>query len=205
MIASIEKDSPAAKAGLMAGDLMVKWNGTAVRDETGLIQMIQDTPIGSKADIEVLRQGKTAKLTATIEARRPQDPSERLVIDVQDALALPGAQIAARDGKLQSSLGIDMVSLTSQLADFLQLPGETGLLVASVNKEGTFARAGIVAGDVILSVDGISVSSPQVFYDHVDLRGWGSRLVMRLMRKGKQLSIPVQLPKAPGSSRKHQR
>jgi len=201
-IANIEKDSPAHRAGLLPRDVMVKWNGSPIRDARKFIQIVQDTPIGAKADIEILRQGKPARVTAIIEARKPQDPRERLVIDFPGVMALPGAQIPDRDAQFQTSLGIELVLLTPQLADFLQIPWQPGLFVVSVTKQTAFDRAGIFAGDVIFEVDGIRAANPQTFFDHIKSLGSGGRTVLRLLRKGVDLRKAVQLPKLPGSARR---
>lgn len=193
-ISDIEKDSPAQKAGLLPGDVMVKWNGTAISDEHKLGQMIQDTPIGAKAVIEVLRQGRPFTAFAVIGVRKSQDANERLVIDLQGVMAFPGTQLSTGAPQLLSSLGIEIVLLTPQLADSLQMPVQTGLLVANVTKQTAFDVAGVIAGDIILGVDGVQVGDPQTFYEHIKTQGWGSRLVLRILRKGKELSRTVQLP-----------
>jgi serine protease Do len=200
---SVEKDSPAYKAGLLSDDVIKKWNGLPIHDLDKFVQMIQDTPLGSKAVMEVQRQGKALTLSAVIEARKPPDSSEKLIFEFPDLTALPGAQIATGDTRLQTSLGIQIVLLTPQLAESLQMPVRTGLLVASVNKQTAFDLAGILAGDIILGVDDVQVGDPLTFYDHIQTRGWGSSMVLRLLRKGKELKKTVQLPKLPGFSRKH--
>jgi membrane-associated protease RseP (regulator of RpoE activity) len=201
-IANIEKDSPAHRAGLLPRDVMVKWNGTSIRDARKFIQIVQDTPIGSKADIDILRQGKPARVTAIIEARKPQDPRERLVLDFPGVMALPGASLPDRDAQFQNLLGIELVMLTPQLANFLQIPWQPGLFVVSVTKQAAFDRAGVFAGDVILEIDGIRASNPQTFFDHIKSLGSGGRMVLRLLRKGADLRKVVQLPKLPGSGRR---
>jgi len=201
-VTEVEKESPAHKAGVLPGDIMVKWNGASIQDPLKYIRIVENTPIGSKAVIEVLRQGRPVTLTAIIEARRPQDPEEKLVIDVQDAIALPRSGRASSDAEFVSLLGIEVQSVPPQLAEFLQMPGQTGLLVMSVKKQAAFDRAGVAAGDVILDVDGTRVAVPQSFFDHIKSRGWGSRILLRLWRRGIELSKAVQLPRLPGSSRR---
>ena len=196
-IANIEKDSPAHRAGLLSRDVMVKWNGTPIRDARKFIQIVQDTPVGSKADIAILRQGKPARVTAIIEARKPQDPRERLVIDFPGVMGLPGAQVPDRDAQFQTLLGIDLVLLTPQLADFLRIPWQPGLFVVSVTKQTAFDRAGIFAGDVILEVDGIRAANPQTFFDHIKSLASGGRTVLRLLRKGADLRKIVHFSKTP--------
>jgi serine protease Do len=203
MITQVESDSPAHKAGLLPGDIMMRWNGAAIRDPLKLIQVVENTPLGSKAAIVVLRQGRAMEFSAVIEARKPQDTQDKLVFAFPEAMPFPGAQAADPDALMQAALGIAALALTPQLAGALQLPVQTGLLVGSVNPQTAFAVAGIEAGDVILMVDGVQVQSPQNFFDHIKSRGWGSRLILRLLHKGKIESSTVQLPKLPAASKKH--
>jgi serine protease Do len=203
MITEVFSDSPAQKAGLLPGDIMMRWNGAAIREWSKLIDVVENTPLGSKAAIQVLRQGRAMELAAVIEARKPQDNQDRLVFAFPAAMPLSGAQSADIDALMQAALGIAALALTPQLAGALQLPVQTGLLVGSVNPQTAFAVAGIEAGDVILMVDGVQVQSPQNFYDHIKSRGWGSRLILRLLHKGKVESSTVQLPKLPAASKKH--
>jgi serine protease Do len=201
-IANIERDSPAHRAGLLPRDVMVKWNGTPIRDARKFIQIVQDTPIGSKAEIDVLRQGRPATVTAIIEARKPQDPRERLVIDFPGIMALPGERIPDRNAQLQTLVGVELVNLTPQLAGFLQIPWQPGLFVVSVTKQTAFDRAGIAAGDVILEVNGIQAADPQTFFDHLRSLGSGGRIVLRLLRKGADLRKAVQIPKFPRTGKR---
>ncbi len=193
-IDSVEKGGPAYKAGLLADDIVTKWNGTATRDLDKFVKMIENSPLGSKATMEILRQGKPMTLTAVIEARKPQDPSEKLVFDFPDAMSLPGARITTGDSQFQAMLGIEIVWLTPQLAQSLQMPVQNGLLIANVNKQTAFDLAGVAAGDVILGVDGMPIGNPQSFYDHIKARGWGSNLVLQLLRKGVEMTRTVRLP-----------
>ena len=203
MITEVFSGSPAQKAGLLPGDIMIRWNGTAIREWPKLIDVVEKTPLGSKAAIQVLRQGRAMEFSAIIDSRKPQDTQDRLVFAFPEAMPFPGAQAADPDALLRAALGIAALALTPQLAVALQLPVQTGLLVGSVNPQTAFAVAGIEAGDVILMVDGVQVQSPQSFYDHIKSRGWGSRLVLRLLHKGKVESSTVQLPKLPAAAKKH--
>ncbi len=202
-IAGIEEDSPAYRAGLLPGDVMVKWNGIAVPDQRKLMQMIQDASIGSKAAIEVQRQGKPVTLTAVIGPRNSQDSQNRMVLNLQDLLAIPGAQITSREVPFQSSFGIDTMPLTPQLAAYFEVPVQA-LLVSGVARQTAFDLAGVRAGDVILGIDGTQVSDPEAFYQHIRSRGWGSRLTLRLVRKGAEMNKTVQLPKAQEGKRQPQ-
>jgi S1-C subfamily serine protease len=203
IIAEVAKDSPAFRAGLLPGDTMVKWNGVEIRDRLKLVQEVQNTRIGSKAIIELRREGRPVIVTAVVEARKPEEPSEKLELDLPGLMSLPGAQITTGDVQLQAWLGIDVAPLTRQLAHSFRLPVVNGLLILNVNKQTAFDLAGVLAGDIIVDVDGLRISDPQAFCDHVRSRGVGSRLALRILHGGVALSKTIQVPKLPGSSRKH--
>jgi S1-C subfamily serine protease len=74
------------------------------------------------------------------------------------------------------------------------MPVQKGLLIANVNKQTAFDLAGVAAGDVILGIDGAPIGDPQSFFDHIKARGWGSNLVLRLLRKGVEMTRTVRLP-----------
>ena len=202
MITSIERDSPANRAGMLPGDIMTKWNGSVIRDPLKLMREVENTPLGSKAAIEVLREGRAVQISAVIEARKPQDNSEKMVLSFPQMMSLSGASSSPSNQQLQSVLGIDALALTPQLAGALQLPVRAGLLIYNVSPGTSFAVAGIEALDVILTVDGVQVQNPQALYDHIKSRGWGGSLVLRFIHKGKELSKTIQLPKL-GGTRKH--
>jgi S1-C subfamily serine protease len=194
VIDGVEAGSPAHKAGLLPNDVVTKWNGIEIRDLMKFVQIIEDTPLGAKAAITIRRQEKTMTLTAVIEARKPRESNERLVFELPEVMALPGARITTGDSQFQSLLGIEIVLLTPQLAESLRMPVQSGLLIANVNKQTAFDLAGVLAGDIILGVDDVQVGDPQAFYDHLKTRGWGSNLILRLVRKGVQLTKTVRLP-----------
>jgi serine protease Do len=68
-VRSVESDSPAAKAGLKEGDVIVRFDGESVRSATQLARLVRETPAGRAVAIEVNRGGATQKLTATLAAR----------------------------------------------------------------------------------------------------------------------------------------
>src|SRR5204863_5765275 len=66
LVAGVESDGPAAKAGVQRGDIITRFNGETVHDEHELPEMVAATPIGKEVPIEVIRNGKHVKLNAKI-------------------------------------------------------------------------------------------------------------------------------------------
>jgi serine protease Do len=195
MITQIEEDSPAQRAGLIPQDILVKCNGKEILDARQFIQLVQNTSIGSRISLEVLRQGKPFELSTLIEARKPSEAPGKFVFNFPGTISIPG-----QGGVPLPRIGIETTPLTPELADALHMPGQTGLLVLKVSESLAASQAGVLDGDVIVSADGEKISDPQSFASHIRLRGWGGRLVLKLLRKGVERTAIIHLPKS--SSRK---
>jgi serine protease Do len=196
-VSRVEEGGPASKAGLMPGDILKKWNGREVENAWDFIRNVQDTPVGSQAAVEVLRQGRPLTLTALIEARKPQPVQERFVFSFPEtAEPRPPADISVQTLEV---FGIDTLALTPQLARSLRLPVQSGLLVSDVELRQAFDKAGVQVGDVIVLVDGRPVASPAYFYSHMQSRGSGARLLLKLLRRGEERTTTIQLPSGPSA------
>jgi serine protease Do len=170
----ITPGSPAQSAGLSPGDALVRYNGQKILDARHFIQLIQDSSIGTKAKLEVVRQGKPMKLSAMIQERKPQPIQGRL------SLNLP-----------KPTIGLDTIVLTPDLADAMQMPGQTGLLVIDVVKETPAERAGVLAGDVVVAMDDQPIFDVGSFASYWQTHGLGSQLVLKVLRKGAERTITV--------------
>jgi serine protease Do len=75
LVSSVTADSPAAKAGMKAGDIITKINGTAVKDAGDLIREIADAPDDGAVTIDIVRDKKAQTLKATLERARSSRPA----------------------------------------------------------------------------------------------------------------------------------
>ena len=193
ILSDVTPGGPAQKAGLKANDTVTKWNGKAITDESQFIQMVMDTPIGSSATIEFLRDGERHTATALIEARKPLPKS--LPFDVRDFMGSPG--MGQPVGTVGFFMGIEMVQITPQLAEVLQMPGRTGLLVSNVEPNTPFSQAGVLVGDVIIAVDGLPVRDSATLLTRIQSLGRSGRVLLKLVRKGTEQSATVQISGQP--------
>jgi serine protease Do len=162
-ITSVEDDSPAAKAGLKTGDVVLEYASTRVESMEQFIRMVRETPSGREVKIAVSRGGSMTTITAKPESGRAR--VERTIrmhplpqIDVREwvgRMDSPRAVMSWNSGQL----GIEAESLDNQLAEFFGV--KQGVLVRSVAKQSAAEKAGIKAGDVITKVEDTPVGSPR--------------------------------------------
>jgi serine protease Do len=161
-IKSVEDDSPAAKAGLKSGDVVLEYNGQRVEGTEQFIRMVRETPPGRQARMLVWRNGATQTLTATIGSRRPGlvardfqlEPFEIRIPEIRIP-DVPRSTMSWRS----TVLGIESESLGSQLAEFFGV--KEGVLVRTVTKGSAAEKAGIKAGDVIVKIDDTRITNPR--------------------------------------------
>ena len=201
-IKSVSKDSPAAKAGLKEGDVVLEFNGQAVQGTEQFQRLVREIPPGREVKLTVWRGGSTQTVTATLETRKGAtihtDDGEfhfsmpNITIPMPD---IPRFEMSWRN----PMLGIDGESLNSQLAEFFGV--KDGVLVRSVVKNSAADKAGIKAGDVITKVDASNITSVREIT--TALRGLGSKKTfpVTVIRNKKEMAITVTIEERSSGTR----
>ena len=140
LVASVVPDGPADEAGVKPGDIVLSYNGKLLESSGELPPLVGATPVGAKAKIEVLREGKTRELTVTI---------GKLEEDATAEATPRGGQSGPAEAK-ESRLGLALSELTQEQLEQLSIDG--GVLITGV-QPGPAARAGLQRGDVILEAN----------------------------------------------------
>jgi len=188
LVAKIVQGSPAAKAGVKQGDVIVSFNGNEVNSSHDLARMASDTDPGTQAQITVLRQGQTKQLTITVGNSSAQNQSSARQEEDQNR------QSPSMQGLDVPSIGLGLTDVTSQMRDQLNLDqGVSGAAVESVNPNEAAAASGIQEGDVIVSVNQSSVSSAQEAKQAISqAEQQGRKSVLLLIdRDGNQIFVAV--------------
>jgi hypothetical protein len=195
VVRRVEQGSPAQWAGLAPGDTLLKWNGRQIKDPRRFVQIIQEAEIGSRVALEVLRQGRQMTLYPVIESRRYGEAMRRFVFSYLDVVTLQGNGMEAGFAPPPGSWGgVTAIPLTQAVADGLQIPGQSGLLILDVEPLTPFGQAGLLGGDVILAADDARVSDLKDLYSHAQSRTREGRMVLKLFRRGSERNVIVQLP-----------
>jgi serine protease Do len=170
LVSSIAKNSPAARAGLQPGDVILSYNGQPINRSGDLPALVGMAKPGDKASIEIWRGGKKETLTATLAGA-----SEKVAAADDDA------------APAQGKLGVAVRPLTPDEKQQAQLRG--GLVVEDV--AGAAARSGIQPGDIIVAVNGTAVSSVADLQKQV---AQGKRQLAVLVQRGEdKIFLPVRL------------
>ncbi len=186
IIEEVAEDSPASRAGLKKGDVVLEFDGERVRGVRHFARLVQETPTGRKIQTSVMRDGQ--KLNLTIEPREGggfsyfgdgdrfsvlRDLTGDWAFDIPKpaAPAPPATPVPPKPPAFPAfpdvdtfvwrsgnSLGITVGDLSDQLAQYFGT--KDGVLVTSVADNSAAAKAGIKAGDVITSFNGTDVASP---------------------------------------------
>jgi serine protease Do len=165
LIGEISPDSPAAKAGLKRGDVILKVNGDSVNSANDLRLRISQSAPGTNVKLDLFRDGKNQNVDVTL-GELPE----------KEANATPGE---SSNGGLQ---GINVQDLTPDLAQQLNLPGGTHGVVVSDVDPASPAAADLQRGDVIQEVNHKSVSNVDQYKQA--LSGAGNQPVLLLVDRG---------------------
>lgn len=193
-IDDVNDNSPAAKAGIKPGDVVVEYDGERVRSARQFTRLVQETPEGRSVKIALLRDGKRQVVDATPETGAMTwnmiDP-ERLRGDIERGMRgfsfdMPEFRFDDRDGReprrfeyhlperampyavpSRGRLGVSVQSMTRDLEEYFGARNG-GALVSSVIPESAASKAGIKAGDVIVSINGHGVRDADDLMRQID-------------------------------------
>lgn len=146
LVADPQKDGPAAKAGVEAGDVVTAVNGQPIKDARELARVISGIAPGSIAKLDVLHQGKTKVVNLTL-GQLPNAKEAKADVDADGNGSARGTDVAR-------------LGLTVAPASKVDGAGKEGVVVTKVEPKSAAAERGLKKGDVILEVAGRSVSSP---------------------------------------------
>ncbi len=164
LVADVMDDTPAGEAGIRVGDVIVEFDGHAVKDSTDLPLIVARTPIGKRAPVKLIRDGEEQTVTVTIGELK------------DDEVAV------ARGGP--SELGLAVQNLTPEIAESLGIDPKTkGVVVAGVEPGSPADEAGLQRGDVILEVNRQPVANESAYRNAVRKLGKGKSALL-LVRRG---------------------
>lgn len=178
LVAEVFPDTPAAKAGIKAGDIVLSVNGREVNKSGSLPPVIGMTPVGQPVDIKLLRQGRLMNVTVVIDAlpddQKTAKNNKRGGSKEQSVgKIIEGAQLMLLDDASKQKLGIDF-----------------GLRVGAVD-EGAFSQAGVREGDILLELNYVRLDTVESAQSLLQKLPKGQKIPMRILRGNRAIFLPI--------------
>jgi serine protease Do len=176
LVSRVEPGTPAEKAGVEPGDVILKFDGKAIDRESDLPRLVGATKPGSRVQLQVWRKGKTVDLPITVAEMEPDAPARR---PDQGQRPTPAA----------NALGLTVSDVPAERLKELKL--RSAVQVDAV--EGAGARAGLRPGDLIVALNNVEVANAKQFNDAVAKLD-PKRNVVLMVRRGDQTNFVVIRP-----------
>ncbi len=203
-VTRVEEGSPAQKAGIQTGDVVLEYNGQRIEGVEQFARLVHETPAGRRMKLLVGREGVSRTLQATLSARPAAAPRIQAGLaplrmpgfDGPDAPLpdIPGFFYSGRTGLI----GVQVETLPPQLAAYFGV--KTGVLVRTVLDDSPASRAGLKAGDVIVRVDAEPVVDISDLLNALATARAKGSCQIGMMRERKELNVQVELEPGRGSS-----
>ncbi len=172
LISQVMKDSPAEKAGLKSGDIITEFDGKPIREMHELPRIAANLPVGKKALVKIIRNGKTEEKTVIIEKMKE------------------GEEGAA---SIQGKMGFAVTELNPEIAARIGTKETRGVIISRVNPGSAAEEAGMAAGDIIAQIDNAPIMTMNDFNRAIESRKPGDFLRFLLRRGDSSLFVALKL------------
>ena len=202
LVASVTPQSPAAKAGIQDGDVILKFDGKDVTSMRGLPRLVAQTPIGKDVDVELLRKGQRTSLKVAVGRLAEED--EPVKTSAKESPKGQGQGQGSRQGQRppaasrSSLIGLVLAPLNDELRTKHNIGKDMkGVIVLEVDPASPAAERGVKVGDVIVEVAQEAVTSLDDISKSVDkVKKAGRKAVLLRLEDGKGdlrfVAVPVQ-------------
>jgi serine protease Do len=216
LVNSVAPESPAARAGLVKGDVLLTFDGKPSPDPTELRRLVRATAPGRKVAVELWRNGARRTIEVTV-GEAPADAERAPESDVRRRIVVNGRELTEDDamrwfegdddgpftrtprmfmmrepaGANRGRLGVRIEPLRDDLAEALGATGVKGVLVLEVMPDSPAARAGMRAGDIVTRVADRAVPSPDSLV--AALADRDGKVTLTVRRKGMTRELSAEL------------
>ncbi|MEX2188525.1 MAG: DegQ family serine endoprotease [Pirellulales bacterium] len=155
LVSKVMPESPAEKAGLKRGDVVVRFGDQAIVSPSQLVSEVEQTPTGQTRTLEFIRDGKPQRIDVTLR-EQPKDYGRH-------TLLTSDKESGKGETKQLDGLGLKVGALTDDTAEQLGLKDVAGVVITRVERGSVAADAGLSPGNVITDVNGTAVKSVDDF------------------------------------------
>lgn len=233
-VEKVTENSPAAKAGIQKGDVIVRFDGENVSSARKLQRLVSEVAPDHQAKVTVLRGGKETDVNVIVGKREAAMTEGTFFYEAVPNMGFPNIQVMpqgngefnlriprsgdmpemegsnverrviVREGGRQ--IGVGIAPLTKQLGEYFGVTDGKGLLVSEVRENSPAAKAGLKAGDVIVAADGKSVGESEELVDAINVKKDGDVTLTVIRNKKKEtVKVTPENSKDNGNERKIER
>lgn len=177
LVAQAYPDTPAEKAGIESGDIILKFDGRVIEKSADLPPAVGITPLNKPVEVEILRQGKRITLNATLAALSEHESQPTAEVQPEEPVALTS-----------SRLNIELEELTKDQLQRFNLPFGVGVTKV---EEGLGRKNGIIQGDIIVSINFQPIRKAQDIDAVMAKARAGQSLPVRIVRNGRSIFVAL--------------
>jgi serine protease Do len=198
LVATVTPESPAAKAGIQDGDVILRFDGKEVTSMRGLPRLVAQTPIGKDVEVELLRKGQRTTLKVAVGRLTEEDEPVKAVAKEPPKKGKGKKDAEKAPASRSSLIGLSLAPLTDELRTKHNLGKDVkGVIVLEVDPASPAAERGVKVGDVIVEVAQDAVASLDDIVKSVDkVKKAGRKAVLLRLEDGKGglrfVAVPVQ-------------
>ena len=196
VIVDVMHNSPADKAGLRRKDIIISFNGKKVTSPDLLADYVQETHSGDSIVVVYSHRGE--QKTATLVVGRRPEAEHDLALDLPAPPMPPMPpkslnHIFSYSSMSDAYIGVGISNLTMQLGEYFGVKDGEGVLVTEGLKDSPAEKAGLVAGDIIVSADGKAVAETGDLQDIIGEKNEGDKLAIGYIRRGARNEATVEV------------
>jgi serine protease Do len=179
LVSSVTSDSPAANGGVLAEDVIIRFDGREVNTVRGLPRLVAQTPIGKEVDVEILRKGQKKNLKVIVGHLTEDEEPKKTAAKENEKESEKSAE--------RTLIGVKLAALNDELRRKYGLDGKVnGVVVLEVDPASPAAQKGVKAGDVIVEVGQDPVTSIDEVAKTIDkVKKAGRKAVLLRLEDGK--------------------
>jgi membrane-associated protease RseP (regulator of RpoE activity) len=213
LVTDIVEDSPADKADIEVGDVILKYDGQTVSSPGQLSRLVRKTAPGEKVMVEISRDGEKKTITAEIGQREEIEDIYTFKIRGDkgkgttcfDPLAFElfgSPHFLCHWSGPDLWLGVRTVDLTDQLAKYFGIKEDRGVLISEVLDDSPAEKAKLEAGDVIVKADGERIEDTPDLHEAIAEHEEGDEIELVVVRHGKEKKLKAILEERPDKEMK---
>jgi serine protease Do len=187
LVAGIDDKGPAGPAGILAGDVIVKFDGKDIKEMKELPRIVADTPVGKDVEVIIIRKGKEEK--KTVRLARLEDSEKPVQANVKSTPPVDKPVV-------QKSLGLDLAGMSDELRKRFKIKDSIkGVVITGVDAASVAADKRLAAGSVLVQIEQEIVATPADVQNRVDaLKKAGKKTALLLVATAEGDMIFVALP-----------